>query len=897
MFHSKDPQMDRVGYSRDADGSRGSLPGTRTWPQMEKAKLSMIVAPVTLAIAAIMWTILVVFSLWTQREQLDRTAAALARIDAIANLKKDMAIRKWAAQVGGVFINEDKAPNLESLSEQERLFATKSSGENFKLVSLTSIHILLAIQDISNKEYGVKERLTSLQLRNRDNAPDEWETSALRTLEKDGGDMVTQALPRKGGHGLLRVMIPMRMDKECLECHRDTLVPVGGLRGGAAISVDLNTYRTAQDPTWRTIQYWHLGIWLIGLATIYGFWFFSRRRAVEQARQEEERRENETAFSAMAEGAIITDAAGGILWVNDAFCRIYGYLRDEVIGKNPRILKSGRHDDAFYHEFWRQLTTAGHWRGELWNRRKTGEVFPEEISVQALRDPDGKTVRFISIFSDITERKRNEEELRKHREHLEDLVRQRTEELTAARDQAEAANRSKSIFLANMSHELRTPLNAVIGFSQLMERDAALSAAQRRNLEIINSSGNHLLTLINDVLELSKIEAGKTPLELDEASLSELLHQVVDMMRVRAEQAGLALRLEMHNLPPVVLMDSVKLRQVLLNLLSNAVKFTPAGEVIVDVAARTAPQDNIRLDFAVSDTGVGIAPEDQERIFRPFEQAGARTHQAGTGLGLTISRQYVEMMGGELTVESTPGRGATFRFSITVAPGHGAVAKPPLGRVRSLRPSDRGRRILVVDDAPEARLLVRSLLEPMGFEVSEAENGSQAEASLASFRPDLVFMDWRLPEIDGLALTRRIRARGDIAQPRIVMLTANAMEENRKQALAAGADDFMCKPYEDSELFAMLERQLAVSFEREAGGIEDVQITVPVVTSADLDSLSAETRAALARAALSLNQEQIAEALARVEGEQPSLAARLRELATAMDYHRLWRILEIAEGE
>lgn len=896
MFHRKERQTDRAGYRGSTNEAGGRAPGGRTGPQTEKAKLSMIVAPMTLAIAAVMWTLLVVFSLWTQREQLDRTAVSLARIDAIANLKKDMAIRKWAALVGGVYINEGKAPDLESLSEQERLHAAKATGENLKLVSLTPIHILLAIQDISKKEYGVKERLTSLQLRNRDNAPDEWEASALKSLES-GGDMVAQALPRKGGHGLLRVMIPMRMDKECLECHRDTLVPVGGLRGGAAISVDLNTYRTAQNPTWLTIQYWHLGIWLMGLTTIYGFWFFSRRRAVEQARQEEERRENETAFSAMAEGAIITDAAGSILWVNDAFCRIYGYLRDEVIGKNPRILKSGRHDEAFYREFWRQLTTAGHWRGELWNRRKAGEVFPEEISVQALRGPDGRIVRFISIFSDITERKRSEGELRKHREHLEELVRQRTEELTAARDQAEAANRSKSTFLANMSHELRTPLNAVIGFSQLMEKDAALSAAQRRNLEIINSSGNHLLTLINDVLELSKIESGKTPLGLDEVSISELLHQVVDMMHVRAEQAGLALRLEMHDLPPVVLLDAVKLRQVLLNLLSNAVKFTPAGEVVVAVVATTGPQGSIRLDFAVSDTGVGIAQEDRERIFRPFEQAGTRSHQAGTGLGLTISRQYVEMMGGELTVESAPGRGSIFRFAIPVAPGHGSAAKPSRGRVLSLRPSDRGRRILVVDDAPEARLLVRSLLEPLGFQVSEAEDCVQAEAAMASFRPELVFMDWRLPEIDGLEVTRRIRARSGITQPRIVMLTANAMEENRMQALAAGADDFMCKPYEDSELYAMLERQLAVTLERDEGGTEDSPVAVPFVTAADLDSLSPETRAVLAKAVLSLNQEQIAEALVRVEGEQPSLAARLRELAAAMDYHRLWRILGIAEGE
>ncbi|MBI3147820.1 MAG: response regulator [Betaproteobacteria bacterium] len=850
----------------------------------------------TLAIAAVMWSLLVVFSLWTQREQLDRTAAALARIDAIANLRKDMAIRKWAAQVGGVFISENKAPNLESLSEQERLSASRSTGETFKIVSLTPIHILLAIQDISNKDYGVKERLTSLQLRNPDNAPDEWETKALKSLEQ-GAEMATEAVPRKGGHGLLRVMIPMRMDKECIECHRDTLVRVGGLRGGATISVDLNAYRAAQDPTWRTIQYWHLGIWLMGLATIYGFWFFSRRRAVEQAQQQEERQQNETAFSAMAEGAIITDASGCILWVNDAFCSIYGYTRDEVIGKNPRLLKSGRHDAAFYRQFWHQLTTVGHWRGELWNRRKTGEVFPEEISVQALRSPEGKIARFISIFSDITERKRSEEELRKHREHLEDLVKQRTEELTVTRDQAEAANRAKSVFLANMSHELRTPLNAVIGFSQLMDRDPTLSPGQRRNLEIINGSGNHLLTLINDVLELSKMESGRARLAIEETSLAELLRQVVDMMRVRAEQAGLSLRLEAPDLPPTLMLDAVKLRQVLLNLLSNAVKFTPAGEVLLRVGGAAAEDGKRRLDFAVTDTGVGIALEDQERIFRPFEQAGARSHQAGTGLGLTISRQYVQMMGGELTVRSAPGQGSTFHFAITVAPGHGSATKCRHGRVASLRASDRGRRVLVVDDSAEARLLVRCLLAPLGFEVAEAEDGAQAEQAVDAFKPELVLMDWRLPGIDGLEATRRIRASGNTPAPRIVMLTAHALDESRVEALAAGADDFMCKPYEEEDLYAMLERHLGVSFEREEAAAGSTPAMPAAPTPADLERLSPETRANLVQAALSLNQARIAEALARVDSEHPQLAAQLQGLAGAMDYHRLWRILGIPGEE
>ena len=860
----------------------------------------MVMGSATAVVAALVWTVLVLASLWAQREQLDRTAESLARIDAVANLRKDMAIRKWASVVGGVFIDERRMGSAESLDEQERVHATRNNGEAVKLVSVTPIHLLLAIQEVSNKEYGLRERLTSQQLRNLANAPDDWETRALDAL-KNGSEMVTEAMPKKGGHGLMRVMIPMRMEKECLECHRDTLVPVGGLRGGAAISVDLNAYRTAQEPTWRTIQYWHSGIWLFGLFTIYAYWFYARRVAGAREAREEERRENAAAFSAMAEGAIITDAQGSILWVNDAFCRIYGYSRDEAIGRNPRILKSGRHDESFYRRFWQELTTTGRWRGELWNRRKDGEVFPEEISVQALRDADGRIVRFVSIFSDITERKRSEAELQRHREHLEDLVRQRTEELTVARDQAESASRAKSIFLANMSHELRTPLNAVIGFSQLMEKDAGLTPVQRRNLEIIGNSGNHLLTLINDVLELSKIESGKTVVSADECDPHALARDVVEMMRVRAEQGGLDIRFASENLPAGILVDTVKLRQVLLNLLSNAVKFTPAGDVVLHAKAVPAGDGRVRLDLAVRDTGIGIAAEDVARIFRPFEQAEYRAHPGGTGLGLTISRQYVEMMGGRLEVDSEPGRGSEFRFSLVVPLGPRNDWEGAAHHVVGISGDAGARRILVVDDQRESRLLLRSLLEPLGFEVHERSGGHEAEAAAAFLGPDLILMDWRLPGVDGLEATRRIRANAALRQPRIVVLTAHVLDDSRARALASGADAFLAKPFREADLLAEVATQLGLELRYEpvakaaagAAGCADGW-------AADAHALAGVEESArdrLRSAALSLDPERIAAALEALAGGNPQLADRLRHAAVEMDYVYLWRVLGLADTE
>jgi len=850
----------------------------------------------TLLMLVVIWTALVLSSLLSQREQLNRTASALARIDAIANLKKDMSIRKWASSVGGVFMREEKVPPFNSLEEAERFTLDRANGEVMHLVSVTPIHLLLAIQETSNNAFGGRERLTSKQLRNVENAPDDWEASALDALSK-GAEMITESVPKKGSHGLMRAMIPMRMEKECLECHRDTLVPVGGLRGGATISINLNAYRTAQEPTWRAIQFWHLAIWIIGLIAVLSFSYFARRRDIEKARLDEERHENEMAFGAMAEGAVITDAGGTILWVNDAFCRICGYQREEVIRQNPRLLKSGRHDAEFYRRLWAQLMESGHWRGEMWNRRKSGEVFPEEISIQALKGADGRIRRFISIFSDITERKRIEKELQDYREDLEKLVRQRTEELTEARDAAEAANRSKSTFLANMSHELRTPLNAVIGFSQLMEKDPALIDTQRRHIEIINHSGNHLLTLINDVLELSKIESGKLEMRCEDVDLACLLDQVLGMVRLRAEQAGLALDLESDNLPTTVVLDPLMLRQILLNLLSNAVKFTPEGKVSLRVFAADQAHDLVRLTFSVVDTGIGIRPEDQVRIFRPFEQAGA-PQQGGTGLGLSICEQYVSMMGGRLTLESTPGIGSTFSFTIDVPAGRDQLTIAPPGRVVALEAKQQGRSVLVVDDMPEARLLVRSLLEPLGLRVCEAAGVAEAELACGSALPDLIFLDWFLPDGSGLSFIQRIRSCSEIRQPRIVMLTANALEESRQEALAAGADDFLSKPYEENEFYAIVEKQLAIRFTRQPARNEPAAAAATNgISAADLLGLPPETRAQLAQAALSLNPRQIADALQQLATAHPELAQGLAEFSDPRRYQRLWQVLGILDSE
>lgn len=593
--------------------------------------LAQIATPAALLLAAVLWSILVLFSLWTQRGQLNRTAQELARIDAVANLKKDMAIRKWASQVGGIFINEEKAPSVDLWSDQERLQAERMTGETFKLIALTPIHILMGIQEISNKEYGSKERLTSLQLRNRANAPDEWETQALNSLQA-GSQIVTEAMPKKNGHGLMRVMIPMRMEEECLECHRETLVPVGGLRGAAAVSVDLNAYWSAQEPAWRAIQYWHAGIWLAGLATLYAYWSLQRRRAHEHVLLDAKRRENEAAFAAMAEGAVITDASGGILWVNDAFCRIYGYTRDEVIGRNPRILKSGRHDQAFYRQLWETLAREGRWRGEVWNRRKDGEIFPEELSIQALRGHGGEAIRYISIFSDITERKRNEDMLQKHQQRLEESE-ARLRELAAFLQTVREEERTR--IARELHDELGQALTALrIDLGWLRGKSAPLGT--QASERIASAFG----VVEQSIVSLRRISEDLRPAMLDSLGLAAALENHLAQFVQRTGIAGdLHMNREEFEVAGTL---STAVFRIVQEALTNVARHAGAGRVAVFIDQSDATE-------SVEEGGIRLVVEDNGRGF----DVANRTKR----FGLLGMRERVAILGGWLEIDSRPERG------------------------------------------------------------------------------------------------------------------------------------------------------------------------------------------------------------------------------------------------
>jgi signal transduction histidine kinase len=382
-----------------------------------------------------------------------------------------------------------------------------------------------------------------------------------------------------------------------------------------------------------------------------------------------------------------------------------------------------------------------------------------------------------------------------------------------ARHAAEAANRAKSEFLASMSHELRTPLNAVLGYAQLLSRDEGLSARQARGLDVIHQSGKHLLALINDILDLARIEAGRTELNLEPVNLSECLQAVVSLMRVKADEKHLAFVFDAgQGMPQAVLADERRLRQVLLNLLGNAIKFTDQGTVTLRASTEPHGPAQVLLRVDVEDTGVGMRAEDMERIFQPFEQVGdVQRRSGGTGLGLAITRALVTDMGGQVQVNSELGRGSRFRVALPLSVVQ-PVESAPSKVLRALRYQGPTRRVLVVDDVAASRGLMRDFLTSAGFEVAEAGDGHQMFEIASSFRPHLILVDSIMPSVDGMEATRRLRRDTELATVPVIAVSASATAEHRAACLQSGVNVFLSKPVSLDTLQAHIGEQLGLQW-------------------------------------------------------------------------------------
>ncbi len=469
-------------------------------------------------------------------------------------------------------------------------------------------------------------------------------------------------------------------------------------------------------------------------------------------------------------------------------------------------------------------------------------------------------------------------------------------QLKAAKLEAEQANQAKSLFLANMSHEIRTPMNAILGYSQLIQKDTTLPADHQKNIAVINRSGEHLLHLINDILEMSKIEAGRMELTLTDFDLWALLDDLGMMFQVQAETKGVLFTIQRSkSVPRRIVTDEAKFKQVLINLLSNAIKFTDDGEVTLTVNAELnggpaslSPSNALKLNITVSDTGIGMASEELEKIFHSFEQTTNGRSREGTGLGLAISKKYINFMGGDIMVTSEVGRGSRFHISLMAAKGNADNTQtskdPPI--IVGLEEKQPDYRILVVDDKSTNRDLLVRMLSPIGFKIKEALNGRQAVELCRSFRPHLVIMDIRMPVMDGVEATRQIKKDPAMKNTVVIAVSAGTLEEHPIRALKHGADAFIRRPFKENVILEEIKTHLHLNYIYREETKYSAK-TAPALPPEIIAALPVDLVEKMRTATEDGYHEELLEHIATVEKIDPAAANGLRQLAEEYEYDRL----------
>jgi len=627
---------------------------------------------------------------------------------------------------------------------------------------------------------------------------------------------------------------------------------------------------------------------IIGLAALLLFavaWVATVRRQMTRKKAAEELlRESEETYrllvTGMAEGVIVRAEDERITAVNPAAQRIAGRSAEQMLGRTTAELEwDAVHEDGTPFPPEDQPSTVTMRTGKRQtevvmgiHRPGGGLVWISLNSQPLFAGAETGPRAVVTTFRDITENRQ-------------------AQQLRVAKEAAEAANLAKSAFLANMSHEIRTPMNAILGFSQLMRDDKGLTERQRQRLDIINSSGEHLLALINDVLEMSKVEAGRISINPTEFDLHALLDEMGSLFSPQAEAKGLELRVACaQDVPRYIITDESKLRQVFVNLLGNAVKFTDEGSIEARVAVRHKEDGTLRLCAEVQDTGRGIAPQDMERLFQYFEQAAmGRESQSGTGLGLAISRDYVRLLGGEITVDSHLGEGSTFKFDIEIEQAEGAEVsgEAEAQHAVGLRPGEPRYRVLVADDAPDNRELLVQLLEQVGFEVKAVSDGKQALESFGDWHPDLILMDMRMPVMDGYEATRRIRSAPGGADVSIAGVTASAFAEMKQDVLDAGVDEFVTKPIREDDLLDKISKLIGARYVYAEGEAHEELAPEEDLSSAAIAELPADLASRLRQAANDADFDVVLRVADEIEPHDGQLAAALRSAAHRFDAERI----------
>ncbi|MCK5697010.1 MAG: response regulator [Gammaproteobacteria bacterium] len=737
-----------------------------------------------IALLILLWTLCISASLAWNIYNTHKQAHQHAKEMALNSFNRDQALRQWIAEHEGIYI-------LNAQNSEE------NGKESFILLDPATF--LKKVMERFPENFDSSIRMIGFNPFNKTNLPNALETAMLNGFLKGDKQYIDYRIIEN--HSQLGLFKPMRAHKNCLSCHAALNFEEGDLIGAAGVYINLHPFTLSAKKLRFILVITHLIIWAFGyiIIVLYGKKTEENFKAHEyleqqlaqshsdlEIRVEERTLELSKLSQALQQSpvlVIITNEKGLIEYVNPYFSQITGYTDDEILGKNPSLLKSSFTSEATYKELWATINKDSIWSGELCNLRKDGSQFWVSASIGAFFSDTDKILGYIAVEQDISYKKEVEYNLIQEKER------------------AEQANKTKSEFLASMSHELRTPLNAIIGFAQLAELDDNISEQQKSNSSEIYSAGKHLLSLINDILDLSAIESGRVKLHMKHVQYEAIIKECYKLIQPIALEKQITLDFSNYICNCEVEADYLRLKQVLLNLLSNAIKYTERlGRVQLECNGDMP--DHIIIN--ITDNGDGISPENLTHLFKPFERLGMENSSIqGTGIGLVISKKLIKMMNGDITVKSTVGEGSTFSIILpksTLLSDDSMIVEDPIKAFLPVQQNKKINIFYVEDNVANLTLMKNIIAHQNGWNLRYSETAEEGIERIKQKQPDIILMDINLPGMNGIEACQIIKMDKQLKHIPIIAVSAVATKIKIERAIEAGFDHYITKPIDIKNL-------------------------------------------------------------------------------------------------